>query len=121
MLRKTGVLVILLVLTITAIAYATEIRKVDPSYVCMVNNTMMSKPQIPIKVENNTYFGCCMGCVKSIQDNTIDPSTGLSVRYAIDPVTNNKVDKATAVIGVLSNGKALYFENEENLNKYTGN
>ena len=39
-------------------------------------------------------------------------------RIAIDPVSGNEVDKATAIIGSDAEGKAYYFENENNFNKY---
>ena len=39
-------------------------------------------------------------------------------RVAIDPVSGNEVDKATAVIGAAPDGKVFYFESEENLVQY---
>jgi YHS domain-containing protein len=40
------------------------------------------------------------------------------IRSAVDPVTGNKVDKATAVIAARADGSVLYFESEETLAKY---
>lgn len=36
---------------------------IPQSRVCMVNNTVFDKPQIPVQVEGKTYYGCCGGCV----------------------------------------------------------
>jgi YHS domain-containing protein len=87
--------------------------KLESSFVCYVNNSYMGKKQIPVEVEGKTYYGCCEGCVdklKNIRD----------FRYAIDPLTGNEVDKATAYIVLKPNGfgEVLYFESEENYLKY---
>ena len=65
---------------------------VDNEKVCMVNDRFMVVKQIPIDVDGITYYGCCPNCVKKIQEN-ID-----GVRYSTDPVSGEKVDKATAII-----------------------
>jgi YHS domain-containing protein len=120
MFKKVVVFLILFVF-IVGVSYviASEIKKVEPSYVCMVNNAEMGRPQIPIKVGDVTYYGCCMGCVGSIQGNKIDPSTGLSVRYSIDPVSKHQVDKANAVIGAMPDGRVLYFESEKTFAEFS--
>ncbi len=88
-------------------------RVTDPSQVCMVNNQFMGKPQIPIEVEGRTYFGCCAMCKDRLNN---DPAS----RVARDPVTNEEVDKAKAVIVQDSSGKVLYFTNEDTLGRYRG-
>jgi len=52
----------------------------------------MGSKQIPVEVEGITYYGCCQMCVKKLQENI------QGVRFSRDPVTNEKVDKANAVI-----------------------
>lgn len=85
--------------------------KVEPKKVCMVNNKLFDKDQIPVEVEGKTYYGCCEMCKKALAERA-------EFRVALDPVSNKEVDKAKAVIGALSDGTALYFENDENLKKY---
>ena len=82
-----------------------------PSEVCMVNDQFMGREQIPIEVDGKTYFGCCELCKGRLATDTV-------VRVAVDPVSGKQVDKATATIGALPNGKVLYFESEKNLNAY---
>jgi YHS domain-containing protein len=88
-----------------------ELTKVENKYVCMITNKLFDTPQIPVEIEDKTYYGCCMGCKAKLENY---PDT----RYAIDPVSNNKVNKATAIIGVTPSGKILYFESQENFDKY---
>ncbi len=87
------------------------ITPVEPQYVCMLNNHSYDKEQIPIEIEGKTYYGCCSMCEGQLR---ADPST----RSAIDPVSGNKVDKATSVIGSEPDGKVYYFENQENMSQF---
>ncbi len=84
---------------------------VTPDMVCMVNDTIMDRTQIPVEVDGKTYYGCCNGCVAALKN---DPS----IRFAKDPVTGRQVDKAKAVILSGPRGIALYFESEETAQKY---
>ena len=88
-------------------------RVSDVSQVCMVNNQFMGKPQIPIAVEGRTYYGCCAMCKDRLGN---DPAA----RTAQDPVTGEKVDKATAVIIKDSSGNVMYFASEDTLRRYRG-
>lgn len=88
-------------------------REVEPRFVCMVNNTVFDKPQIPVEVEGKTYFGCCMLCKERLARDA-------QARTAVDPVTGGTVDKATAVPAVLPDGRVLYFESRETLARWTG-
>lgn len=83
------------------------------SYVCFVNNRYMGSEQIPVEVENKTYYGCCEGCVGKLKKNR-------SLRYAKDPLTGNEVDKAKAYIVLKPRGKGevLYFESRANYLKF---
>lgn len=86
-------------------------RIADPSLVCMVNNTYMGKAQIPVEVAGKTYFGCCPMC----KDRLInEPAT----RTAVDPVTGESVDKASAVLAQDADGSVLYFASEQTLRGY---
>jgi YHS domain-containing protein len=83
----------------------------DTSQVCMVNNQFMGRPQIPVQVEGKTYYGCCAMCKARLQSDA-------SARTAIDPVSHTPVDKATAVVGKMANGSALYFASRDHFESY---
>ncbi len=84
------------------------LKNVEPEYVCMVTDRVFPEKQIPVDVNGKTYYGCCEMCKAQLKDNT-------AKRYAVDPVSGNKVDKASSVIGMKSSGAVYYFENRENL------
>jgi len=94
-----------------AFAETGALKKVEPQYVCMVNNKLFDKVQIPISVDGKTYYGCCPMCKEKLEKSA-------DARSATDPVSNKRVDKATAVIGAETDGTVHYFENETNLNRY---
>ena len=86
-------------------------KRFEAVKVCMINNRVMAEPQIPVKVENKTYYGCCAGCAKRLQGEE-------GARFSKDPLTGSKVDKATAYIISGLGGEALYFESEKNAQDY---
>jgi YHS domain-containing protein len=85
--------------------------QVEAKFVCMINNQLFDKEQIPIKVQDRTYYGCCAMCKEKLEK---DPKS----RVAVDPLNNKEVDKAKAIIGADSDGNAYYFESVENLQKF---
>jgi YHS domain-containing protein len=87
------------------------LKRVEAKKVCMVNNAVFEKDQIPIAVEGKTYYGCCEMCKERLAKDA-------EARTGVDPVTGKKVDKATAVIAALPDGTVLYFESEETFKKY---
>ena len=88
------------------------LEKVENPYVCMMTNRAFPNEQIPVQIGDKTYYGCCPGCEAKLKSSEKE-------RMAIDPVSGNAVDKATAVIGSDKSGAVYYFENEENLKNYT--
>jgi len=92
-------------------AAATILKRVPTEKVCMVNDEYMSKDQIPVPVGDKVYYGCCQACYGTLQSDE-------SSRYAIDPVSGNRVDKAIAIIGAFPDGKVLYFENTQTFESY---
>jgi YHS domain-containing protein len=88
-----------------------ELKRVETRKVCMVNNQVFDKDQIPVTVEGKTYYGCCEMCKERLTKDA-------AARTAVDPVTGKPVDKATAVIGALPDGKVLYFESETTFGQY---
>ena len=106
-----------LALTVAAFALAGEetakplLKVVEAKKVCMVNNQLFEKDQIPIAVEGKTYYGCCEMCKERLTKDA-------AARTAVDPVTGKPVDKAKAVIAALPDGKVFYFESEKTLAEY---
>jgi YHS domain-containing protein len=99
-------------LATTASADAGKVKRVDdPKKVCMVNNKLFDKDQVPVEVDGKTYYGCCEMCKQALK-------TKPEMRTAVDPVSKKQVDKATAVIGAQPDGSVLYFESEANLQKF---
>lgn len=86
-------------------------RVEDRSQVCMVNDKVLGRPQLPVVVEGKTYYGCCAGCVGRLNNDR-------KTRIAADPVTGLEVDKSEAVILQGERGEALYFESEETARRY---
>jgi YHS domain-containing protein len=88
------------------------LQRVETKKVCMVNNQVFEKDQIPASVQGKTYYGCCEMCKERLAKDA-------AARTGIDPVTGKPVDKATAVIAALPDGKVLYFESEKTFEQYT--
>src|SRR5262245_12072390 len=89
-----------------------ELKRVETKKVCMVNNQVFEKDQIPVTVDGKTYYGCCEMCKERLAKDA-------AARTAVDPVTGKPVDKATAVIAAMPDGKVLYFESQETYEKYS--
>lgn len=87
------------------------LKRVETKKVCMINNQVFEKDQIPVQVNGKTYYGCCEMCKERLAKDA-------EARTAVDPVTGKKVDKATAVIVAQTDGSVLYFESEATLAKY---
>ena len=88
-------------------------KAVPHNLVCMVNNMYMGSQQIAVLVDDKTYYGCCQKCVN-------DLNTDENTRFAVDPFSKKRVDKAMAfiVINPDKTGAVLYFESEQNAKKY---
>jgi YHS domain-containing protein len=110
--RKTVLLFLLMLAALGAVAEeAQKAVRVEPNKVCMINDRSMAMEQIPVEIEKKIYYGCCPMCKERLEKDEAS-------RYAVDPVSGKKVDKAKAVIGALPGAVVLYFENAENLEKY---
>jgi YHS domain-containing protein len=79
--------------------------------VCMINNQLFDKDQIPVQVQGRTYYGCCEMCKERLAQDA-------AARTAVDPVTGKNVDKATAVIAAKPDGNVLYFESDGTLQRF---
>ena len=87
------------------------VTQVQPNYVCMITNKVYKTSQIPVVVEDKTYYGCCEMCEEKLKT---DPGS----RVAVDPLTGAEVDKSEAIIGAAPDGTILYFASVENLTSY---
>ena len=84
------------------------------SKVCMVDDFFQGDvPSLAVSINNKTYYGC------SAKANH-DLATTDSLRFAIDPVSKKKVDKATAIIALHpdKDGKVMYFGSKDTYNKH---
>ncbi|MBA5791156.1 hypothetical protein H1R17_00565 [Flavobacterium sp. xlx-214] len=85
---------------------------VASNLVCMVNDAYMGKEQIEVVFEGKKYYGCCNMCKEKIPKEE-------KVRYAVDPFSLKKIDKANAYIVVIGdNGEVAYFENENSYKSF---
>lgn len=88
------------------------LQRVEAKKVCMINNQLFAKDQIPVEVQGKTYYGCCDMCKERLAKDA-------DARTATDPVTGKAVDKATAVIGAQEDGSVFYFESEKTFEQYS--
>lgn len=95
----------------TAAAALSGVKQAERQYICMVTNKAFDKPQIPVKIGEKTYYGCCEMCKEKLEKDA-------QLRQAVDPVTGKSIDKASAVIGVTEDGSVHYFETKDNLEKF---
>lgn len=90
---------------------AVIIEEVPSNLVCMVNNNFMGVDQIKVVVDGKDYYGCCADCEMKLKND-------VTQRTSIDPLTQETVDKSTAIIGKLKNNKVHYFKTKKNLKDY---
>ena len=109
--RFALILLVTLSLIVSAEEPSRKLVRVESKQVCMINEQYMKKDQIPVEVEGRTYYGCCAMCVEKLNKSE-------SSRFAVDPHSGKKVDKALAVIAADDDSNVYYFENEKNLDAW---
>ncbi|MBI5643271.1 MAG: hypothetical protein HY954_07325 [Deltaproteobacteria bacterium] len=87
------------------------LQKVSPNEVNMVTNTFEKKEQKEISLDGKKYYANGEGYAFNLSQN---PST----RFGVDPLTNKKVDKASAAIYADASGRVFYFESEDSFNGF---
>lgn len=99
--------------TPTIIFSDAAITKLPNKQVCMINNRFMNSDQIVVPIDNKTYYGCCEGCVKALNEDS-------TTHYTADPLSGEQVDKAIAFIIGKPGSKedVLYFKTETNAREY---
>jgi len=82
--------------------------------VCMAGDEIKFKVINPVKIEGKTYWVCCNKCETRLKKNLND------VRYATDPFSKEKINKADAVVvqNPTKKGRVLFFESITNYEKY---
>lgn len=92
-----------------------ENEVLDPTMVCMVNNSYKGSEMIPVSIGDRTYYGRCVSCEKKLKNRS-------DLYYANDPLTGEKVDKATAVITYdpVRYPAVLYFGSLHNAEEFLG-
>ena len=78
--------------------------------VCMRNNSYRAELMPSVSIKNKTYYGCCESCTDYLAKNPEE-------RYALDPISETKVDKALAFILHPTGDqitKVYYFSSKEN-------
>lgn len=84
--------------------------RVPGDEVCMVQNYFWGTTKMtPLPLAGKTYWVCCQGCFDTLKKYPDKE------RFATDPVSGARVDKADAVLGRARNNQVHYFENEANL------
>lgn len=84
------------------------------SKICMVDDIYQGDyPTLLVIVSNKNYYGCDAKA-------THDLATKQDTRFATDPITKRKVDKASAVIALhpKRDGKVHYFESRDTFNQF---
>lgn len=106
-----GAVILLALGAVRAWAAPPVVAVPERTRVCMMQDTIMSVPAIPLAREGKTYYGCCAMCKAKI---AAEPA-----RYTLarDPVSGAVVDKATAAL-LSVDGRVLYFESEDSRGRY---
>lgn len=93
-------------------ATPNKAKHVPTDEVCMVNDKHMGKKQLEVPFDGKMYYGCCNMCVERIPNDE-------TVRKATDPLTGQKIDKASAyIVSLNEEGNVAYFESEENFQQF---
>lgn len=98
-------------ITVAAWAIGPTVGVPERTRVCMVQDTVMTVPAVPVVVEGKTYYGCCEMCKGKLAS---EPQ-----RYAVarDPLSGVAVDKATAEL-LSVDGRVLYFQSAANRDSF---
>lgn len=92
---------------------AQWLKRVSLDEVNMVTNRHLGSRQASITIDGRNYFGAGSGYASTLQQNA-------AVRTAVDPYTNQKVDKASAIAYADASGRVFYFESEGSFRDFVG-
>ena len=90
-----------------------ENKEISHNLVCSSGNQIKFGSLMPLEIKDKTYWICCDQCKARLLYN-------VNTRYAVDPFSKNRINKADAVIiqNPKSKGMVLYFESMDNFLKY---
>lgn len=112
---RLRILMTMLVVIAALLSYGAsakaEVKTIPSSDICMVANRVPGYPTIEVPIDGKTYFVCCKNCEARIRRNP-------ALRYAKDPLTRKKINKADAFIALKDDGSVEYFESRENAERY---
>ena len=77
----------------------------------MSTNTFAKTAQKEINLDGSKYFASGTGHEANLARNA-------SARFAVDPLTNKKVNKASAATYADASGRVFYFESDESFNGF---
>lgn len=86
-------------------ATSCTLPSIEVKQVCAVENVIQAREGIPCEHEGKVYWMCCPRCVNAFKDN---PD---AYRLATDPVSSDRVDKATALVQPYA-GRIFFFASE---------
>lgn len=92
---------------------AEWLKRVNAEEVNMVTNRHAGSKQAAVAIDGRTYFGAGDGYVSNLQKNA-------AARSAVDPFTNKKIDKASALTYADASGRVFYFESEGSYAEFIG-
>ena len=104
-------LAVLTTLFVAPAGAAPAVSVPERSRVCMMQDTVMTVPAIPLASGGKTYYGCCEMCKAKI---AAEPEKYTRAR---DPLTGADVDKATAAL-LSVDGRVLYFESDASRDRF---
>jgi YHS domain-containing protein len=93
------------------VRHLSRVRQISAEKVCMLDDWTLDSALFPAEVAGKTYYCCFEKCGEKLQANP-------ELRFAVDPISGVKLDKADAVYGVSRDGKGYYFETLENLEMF---
>ncbi|MBI5453567.1 MAG: hypothetical protein HY956_02960 [Deltaproteobacteria bacterium] len=112
---RVKILITMLVAIAAWVSYspyaAAEVKTVPSRDICMVADRVPGYPTIEVPIDGRTYYVCCRNCEARIRQNT-------ALRYAKDPLTRKKINKAEAFIALKGDGSVAYFESRESAEEY---
>ena len=89
------------------------LKQVSPEKVNMATNRVAGSQQAPVSIDGRTYFGSGEGHASNLRLNAAS-------RVAIDPYSNKKIDKASALTFADASGRVFYFESENSYSEFVG-
>jgi YHS domain-containing protein len=92
---------------------AEWLKRVSAEEVNMATNRLAGSKQASVSIDGRDYFAAGDGYAATLQKNA-------AARVAVDPYTNKKIDKASALTYADASGRVFYFESEGSYREFIG-